>query len=112
MFAVCAVCLAGVNQTTPKHRPPPLAHTSTRPRITTNTNTKQDKLKAEWDTSEWPVRVAADIPRQANGCDCGVFALLYADAVGAGRAFDFTARELELDARAKIACRLLDLRVD
>ena len=41
----------------------------------------QNKLSETWDSSEWTVSAPKDIPKQLNGCDCGVFMLKYADWV-------------------------------
>jgi hypothetical protein len=41
----------------------------------------QNKLGETWKTSEWTVSEPKDIPKQLNGCDCGVFMLKYADWV-------------------------------
>jgi sentrin-specific protease 1 len=38
-----------------------------------------DKAQLEVDRAEWAVEVPKAIPRQHNGCDCGVFALAYAE---------------------------------
>ncbi|KAG1673549.1 hypothetical protein FOA52_003849 [Chlamydomonas sp. UWO 241] len=67
----------------------------------------RDKLKVELDTSSW-VRVhRSDVPRQRNGCDCGMFTILYADRLGLGRAFDFTQNDVTTNARVKVLHRLL-----
>jgi hypothetical protein len=41
----------------------------------------QNKLGETWKTSEWTVSAPKDIPKQLNGCDCGVFMLNYVDWV-------------------------------
>ena len=41
----------------------------------------QNKLSETWKTSDWTVSAPKDIPKQLNGCDCGVFMLKYADWV-------------------------------
>jgi len=41
-----------------------------------------------WDTSEWRVRVPR-VRLQTNGCDCGVFTILFANRVALNRGFDF-----------------------
>lgn len=56
----------------------------------------------------WPELYPSDIPRQTNGCDCGVFSLLFCNRLGAGMAFDFDQPDLLINARVKIACELLD----
>ncbi|PNH04266.1 Sentrin-specific protease 1 [Tetrabaena socialis] len=48
-----------------------------------------DKLKQRWDTSKWAIEFPKNIPRQRNGCDCGVFAIMFADRLGLGVPFDF-----------------------
>ncbi|GMH39119.1 hypothetical protein BSKO_07017 [Bryopsis sp. KO-2023] len=37
-----------------------------------------DKKGEHWDMSEWEHIYSKNIPRQKNGCDCGVFSLMYA----------------------------------
>lgn len=68
----------------------------------------QDKLKEDWDCQSWPEMYPRNIPRQLNGCDCGVFSLLFCNRLGAGMAFDFAQADLEINARVKVACELLD----
>ena len=50
----------------------------------------KNKRDEDVDASDWAVETPKDIPRQMNGCDCGVFMLKYADfiAVGAPLGFD------------------------
>ena len=50
----------------------------------------KNKREEDVDASDWTVETPKDIPRQMNGCDCGVFMLKYADfiAVGAPLGFD------------------------
>ncbi|KAF8066180.1 ULP1A [Scenedesmus sp. PABB004] len=69
----------------------------------------KDKLQETWDTSPsaWAEEYPGGIPRQANGYDCGVFALLFLDRLGAGAAFDFEQPDMPA-ARVRIACALLD----
>ncbi len=71
----------------------------------------QDKLGETWDVSAWPVEYAADVPRQGNGWDCGMFALLFANRLGLGTPFDFRQADLLRDARVRVACELMDCRV-
>ena len=52
-----------------------------------------------------------DIPRQHNGCDCGVFTLMYADRRGAGLDFDFDQSDMER-LRAQVLRRLLLKHID
>jgi Ulp1 family protease len=49
----------------------------------------QDKRQETWDTASWQVLCPEDIPRQTNGCDCGVFSLLFCNRLGLGQPFDF-----------------------
>ena len=39
----------------------------------------QEKLGETWATSDWTVCAPRDIPKQLNGCDCGVFMVKFAD---------------------------------
>lgn len=71
----------------------------------------QDKRKEVWDTESWPELWPEDIPRQCNGCDCGVFALLFCSRLGLGAPFDFHQDDLLLNARVKVCCELLDGRL-
>ncbi|KAG2441518.1 hypothetical protein HXX76_003140 [Chlamydomonas incerta] len=71
-----------------------------------------DKLKTRWDTSTWSVEFPKNIPTQRNGCDCGVFAIMFADRRGAGLgAWDFDQPDMEL-LRRRVLQRLIRLRVD
>jgi hypothetical protein len=49
----------------------------------------RDKKQAEVDVSEWRLESPKDIPRQLNGCDCGVFAIKFADYLGRNAGFDW-----------------------
>eukprot|EP00775_Hariotina_reticulata_P005601 gene5601-5839_t len=71
----------------------------------------KDKLKQDWDVDSWPEHFPSAIPRQTNGCDCGVFTLLYASRLGLGRLFDFRQDDLLVDARVKMTCELLDIKI-
>ena len=45
----------------------------------------KNKKDADADTDDgWSVEIPKDIPRQMNGCDCGVFMLKYADYIATG----------------------------
>lgn len=44
-----------------------------------------DKREEVWDVLSWPRYHPQNIPRQRNGCDCGVFAVMFADYLGLGR---------------------------
>ena len=39
----------------------------------------KDKRGEDVDLDHWPRRFPKDIPQQHNGCDCGMFAILFAD---------------------------------
>lgn len=72
----------------------------------------QDKLQATWDTSEWEEVYPHDIPRQQNGFDCGVFALMFCNRMGIrGGAFDFQQEHIRYNVRAAIVCDLLDGKI-
>jgi len=52
-------------------------------------------------------RLHPRVPQQRNGCDCGVFASLFADRLGLGAAFDFDGACTVEDARvAMFACMM------
>ena len=41
---------------------------------------------ASWaDAPRWPREALTSVPQQHNGCDCGVFAIMFAAYGGAGR---------------------------
>lgn len=86
----------------------PPSHTHTH--LPTHTpTTKQDKLKATWDTSSWEAVYPQDIPRQQNGYDCGVFALMFCNRMAMkGGFFDFLQSDISVNIRAAITCDLLD----
>lgn len=54
-----------------------------------------NKLKEKIDTSEWTRRSPDDIPKQLNGCDCGVFALMFAEYQSRDAPFTFDQRHME-----------------
>jgi sentrin-specific protease 1 len=56
----------------------------------------KDKLGQEWDTSTWTTSFPKQIPRQTNGCDCGVFALKFAEYRGRDKAWDFSQKDMKL----------------
>lgn len=61
------------------------------------------------DVLSWRREFPKDIPQQLNGCDCGVFALLYASFVGAGTAMAFAQADIQ-HFRVRITNELLDQR--
>jgi sentrin-specific protease 1 len=48
----------------------------------------------QYDFADWEDVSPRDIPRQQNGCDCGVFALKYADYLSEDAPMDFTQRDM------------------
>lgn len=42
-----------------------------------------DKLQERWDTDSWP-RIFPTVPRQHDGCSCGLYATAFADCLGLG----------------------------
>ncbi|GLC61636.1 hypothetical protein PLESTB_001785400 [Pleodorina starrii] len=70
-----------------------------------------DKLKNRWDTSKWSVEFPKDIPQQKNGCDCGVFSIMFADRRGAGAPLDFRQADMPL-LRIKVLHRIVNAHVD
>ncbi|MEW5303869.1 MAG: hypothetical protein WDW36_006522 [Sanguina aurantia] len=54
-----------------------------------------DKQGRALDTSRWTLHHPKHIPRQRNGCDCGVFAITYANYLGLARPFDFRQEDME-----------------
>jgi hypothetical protein len=55
---------------------------------------------------EWR-RIHPRVPQQRNGCDCGVFASLFADRLGLGVGVDFDGRATERGARVAIFSSLM-----
>ena len=55
-------------------------------------------------------RYEADVPVQHNGCDCGVFALLFAERLARGAPLDFHQRDTPFY-RLKIAADIMSLRI-
>ncbi|RKP05940.1 hypothetical protein THASP1DRAFT_35243 [Thamnocephalis sphaerospora] len=54
-----------------------------------------DKKKQEFDLSGWTDYEPKDIPGQANGYDCGVFACTFAEYVSRAEPFDFTQKNMK-----------------
>jgi Ulp1 family protease len=53
-----------------------------------------------------------DIPRQANGVDCGVFALMFCNRMGLrGGAFDFRQEDISVNVRVAITHDLLEGKI-
>ena len=61
------------------------------------------KKNADVDTESWSVEIPKDIPRQMNGCDCGVFMLKYADYIATGCPLTFHQRDMEYFRRRIVA---------
>ncbi|KAL0044188.1 hypothetical protein WJX82_003485 [Trebouxia sp. C0006] len=59
------------------------------------TDEYDNKLKEKVDTSDWSRRSPDDIPKQLNGCDCGVFALMFAEYQSRDAPFTFDQRHME-----------------
>ncbi|XP_066600299.1 sentrin-specific protease 1-like [Prorops nasuta] len=49
-----------------------------------------DKKKKPYDTSDWTLENAKDIPRQMNASDCGVFSCMFAEYICANKKLTFT----------------------
>ena len=65
------------------------------------------KLQLE-DVLSWPREFPKRIPQQKNGCDCGVFTLLFANYAGRAAPFDFEQSHID-DFRVRIVHELLSL---
>ena len=63
----------------------------------------QNKREVAVDTSGWTAETPKNIPRQMNGCDCGVFMLKYADYVAVGAPFAFSQEHMGYFRRRIIA---------
>lgn len=62
------------------------------------------------DVLDWPREYPKRIPQQRNGCDCGVFTLLFASHAGSGSPMLFSQEQMD-DWRVRIVHELLTLRV-
>lgn len=49
-----------------------------------------DKKKQIYDTSNWTLQSATNIPQQMNGSDCGVFSCMFAEYISANKKITFT----------------------
>ncbi|KAI8055210.1 hypothetical protein BDF22DRAFT_373480 [Syncephalis plumigaleata] len=54
-----------------------------------------DKRKCEFNMDDWQDYEAKDIPGQANGYDCGVFACTFAEYASRAEPFDFTQKNMK-----------------
>jgi sentrin-specific protease 1 len=61
------------------------------------------RRRRTWGTESWSVEIPKDIPRQMNGCDCGVFMLKYADYIAVGCPLTFHQRDMEYFRRRIVA---------
>ena len=68
----------------------------------------QDKRKENWSSQEWEHLFPKDIPRQHNGCDCGVFASMFANRLGLNQPFDFQQADVRLNIRVTMVNELMD----
>ncbi|XP_015190659.1 PREDICTED: sentrin-specific protease 1-like [Polistes dominula] len=53
-----------------------------------------DKKKKSFDTSDWKLISAKNIPQQMNGSDCGVFSCMFAEYICANRKITFTQEDM------------------
>jgi len=60
------------------------------------------------DVLDWPREFPKRIPQQKNGCDCGVFTLLFASHAGRGAPMSFCQEQIN-DWRVRIVHELLSL---
>jgi hypothetical protein len=63
------------------------------------------------DVLDWPREFPKRIPQQLNGCDCGVFTLLFANYAGRDAPLTFSQAHID-DLRVRIVHELLQLRVE
>jgi len=49
----------------------------------------RDKRGSDFNLDEWKAVNRKDIPRQTNGCDCGVFLCTFAEYIAREAALDF-----------------------
>ncbi|CAK9814564.1 Sentrin-specific protease 1 [Anthophora quadrimaculata] len=53
-----------------------------------------DKKKQVYDTSNWKLECAKNIPQQMNGSDCGVFSCMFAEYICANKKITFTQQDM------------------
>ena len=53
-----------------------------------------DKKKKPYNTSDWKLECAKNIPQQMNGSDCGVFSCMFAEYVCANKKITFTQQDM------------------
>ncbi|CAL7948787.1 unnamed protein product [Xylocopa violacea] len=53
-----------------------------------------DKKKQTYDTSNWKLECAKNIPQQMNGSDCGVFSCMFAEYICANKKITFTQQDM------------------
>ncbi|XP_076164837.1 uncharacterized protein LOC143145388 [Ptiloglossa arizonensis] len=53
-----------------------------------------DKKKQAYDTSDWKLECAKNIPQQMNGSDCGVFSCMFAEYICANKKITFTQQDM------------------
>ncbi|XP_076296562.1 sentrin-specific protease 1 [Lasioglossum baleicum] len=53
-----------------------------------------DKKKKPYDTSNWKLECAKNIPQQMNGSDCGVFSCMFAEYISANKKITFTQQDM------------------
>ena len=63
----------------------------------------ENKKNESVDTSGWRLEHPKDIPRQMNGCDCGVFMLKYADYIASGVPLSFSQQDMKYFRRRIVA---------
>lgn len=63
------------------------------------------------DVLDWPREFPKQIPQQHNGCDCGVFTLLFANYAGRDAPMNFKQDHID-DFRVQIVHELLHMRVE
>jgi sentrin-specific protease 1 len=54
----------------------------------------ENKKSVAVDTASWIAEHPKEIPRQMNGCDCGVFMLKYADYIASGCPLTFSQKDM------------------
>ncbi|KAL3152457.1 hypothetical protein ABBQ32_14160 [Trebouxia sp. C0010 RCD-2024] len=75
------------------------------------TDEYQNKCQETVDTSDWPRRSPGAIPKQMNGCDCGVFALMFAEYQARDAPFTFDQRHMEYF-RVKVVADIMSQSID
>lgn len=71
----------------------------------------KDKLGQDEEMGHWRKRFCSDVPRQHNGYDCGVFALMFAEHHGRDALLSFHQKHMDYF-RAKVVADIMQQHID